>query len=365
MGRAWFDTIGRSEDAEVVGLVDLDVEAASRMAAGDGTGHGQAPGDLVVGASLGEVVDKVSADAVLNVTIPEAHHGVTSEALLRGYPVLSEKPVARTVAEALSLAATSSLTGKLLMVSQSRRYFRTLATYKSALDLLGGVSLLSTEFFKAFRPGGFRTVMPSPLLVDMAIHPFDTARYLLDDDPVSVYCEEFNPPWSWYDGDAAASAVFTFAGGARFTFVGCWCSPGLETSWNGRWRASGADGSALWDGESSPTLELEGGADTLFAAGADRATPEEIAGSLVDFLHAIRTGEPPALRVEENIATLAMVEAAVQSSALAQRIRLSDIYDQALKQAIHDELRDDVRTALSTDFAVRYGAEAPSSPEVP
>ena len=53
--------------------------------------------------------------------------------------------------------------------------------------------------------GGFREEMDSPLLVDMAIHTFDAARYVTGGDPVSVLCTEFNPPWSWYRG--AASAV--------------------------------------------------------------------------------------------------------------------------------------------------------------
>ena len=60
------------------------------------------------------------------------------------------------------------------------------------------------EFFKAPHFGGFREEMAHPLLVDMAIHAFDAARYLLGADPVSVYCEAFNPAWSWYAGDAAA-----------------------------------------------------------------------------------------------------------------------------------------------------------------
>ena len=42
----------------------------------------------------------------------------------------------------------------------------------------------------------------------MAIHLFDAARALTGADPVSVYCDSYNPPWSWYEGPAAAAAVF-------------------------------------------------------------------------------------------------------------------------------------------------------------
>ena len=68
--------------------------------------------------------------------------------------------------------------------------------------------------------------MAHPLLVDMAIHTFDSPAYLLGSEPVSVYCESFNPAWSWFAGDAAAQAVFEIADGARYGSIGSWCSAG-------------------------------------------------------------------------------------------------------------------------------------------
>ena len=36
--------------------------------------------------------------------------------------------------------------------------------------------------------------MDSPLVLDMAIHTFDQARFITGANPISVYCHEFNPP---------------------------------------------------------------------------------------------------------------------------------------------------------------------------
>lgn len=47
--------------------------------------------------------------------------------------------------------------------------------------------------------------------------------------------------------------------GVRFGFSGSWCSPGLETSWNGSWQISGAGGTARWDGDHLPAAELASG----------------------------------------------------------------------------------------------------------
>ena len=163
--------------------------------------------------------------------------------------MLSEKPVTPTVYEALLLAGLSEATGVLLATSQSRRHSPGIRAFRDALRSLGGAGQLDVQFFQNPRFGGFRDEMEHPLLIDMAIHQFDQARYILGADPVSVYCEEFNPPWSWYRGDAAAQAIFRFDDGTRFSYTGSWCADGLTTSWNGSWRGSAPDGAASWDGE--------------------------------------------------------------------------------------------------------------------
>ena len=133
MGRAWVSTIVASPDAELVGIVDLNVDAANDAVAAAGlTG-------VVTGADLGAVIEATGAEAVVNVTMPEAHHPVNVQALFAGLPVLCEKPIAPTVAQALSLTAAAEVSGQLLMVSQSRRYFTSLARFRQQLGSLGEV----------------------------------------------------------------------------------------------------------------------------------------------------------------------------------------------------------------------------------
>jgi len=67
-------------------------------------------------------------------------------------------------------------------------------------------------------------------------------------DPVSVFCQEWNPPGSWYDHDASAVAVFQLSDGIVFTYRGSWCAEGRNTSWESDWRVIGQKGSITWDG---------------------------------------------------------------------------------------------------------------------
>lgn len=339
MGRHWLDVIVGTPEVELVGLVDLDLELARSVVAARGL-------QLVVGASLSAVAAEARAQAVIDVTVPPAHHAVNTEALFAGLPVLCEKPIAPTVAQTLSLIASEELSGQLLMTSQSRRYYPVLAELKDAVAGLGPIGFVTTEFFKAPHFGGFRDEMDHPLLVDMAIHAFDVARYLLDAAPVSVDCRTFNPSWSWYRGDAAATAMFEFAGGTRYTFTGSWCSPGLETSWNGRWRVSGAGGSAVWDGEDHPEVESA----ERPALGGTRPAPRrsEIAGALDEFVDALRTGRTPSGDVHSNVYSLAMVEGAVRSAESRASVSLDAVFEDAYRTALVSERRDDVRAALES-----------------
>ena len=335
MGRNWMHVVSETPGVELVGVVDLDAGAACRAVAASGT-------TAVAGSSLSVVAAETGADAVIDVTAPQAHRAVNTEALRAGLPVLCEKPIAPTVAQTMALIAAAELTGQLLMTSQSRRYYPQLARLKGIATTLGDIGLLTTEFFKAPRFGGFRDEMDDPLLVDMAIHAFDVARYLLGTEAQSVDCRSFNPSWSWYRGDAAASADFEFDGGARFVYTGSWCSPGLETSWNGAWRISGAHGSAAWDGEGEPVSEPA-------APHADPATGrEEIAGALDEFVSALRTGTIPSGEVHSNVHTITMVEAAVRSARTGGRVALDGVLQAAYCAALAEEADDDLRAVLAS-----------------
>ena len=345
MGQAWLRNDAANADVELVGIVDLDIDAARAGAVVYGDES------IEVSTDLGTLIEKTRPDAILDITVPVAHHPVTTESLFAGLPVLGEKPAANTLAEALSLAAAAEVSGELFMVSQSRRYNDQLVAFKQRTGLLGDLGSVTTEFFKAPHFGGFREEMDNVLLLDMAIHPFDSVRYLLDRDPVSVYCESYNPTWSWFRGDAAASAIFEFEGGIRYTYAGSWCAPGAETSWNGSWRASGANGSALWNGDEAPTSDVPDGhrdeLPTPASVGAD------IAGSLASFVSALRTGETPDGEVHGNVMSLAMVEAAIESKDSGRRIAIDDVLERAYATAVAAERRDDVRARLESWTSVR------------
>jgi len=248
-----------------------------------------------------------------------------SAALNRGDKALAH------LAEAREMVAASERAGKLFMVSQNRRYdHRLQALRRLIVDDVGPLGILNADFYIGAHFGGFRETMPSPLLLDMAIHTFDAARYLSGANPVAVYCDEFNPPWSWFAGHAAATAIFEMEGSLRYTYRGSWASEGRHTSWDAAWRAVGPRGTATWDGEGTPVAEVvvgpPEGTHSQLAPRQGVFEPDfvfGIAGALRDFLHALDTGATPMGECHDNIWSLAMVEAARESAARQARMPIT------------------------------------------
>ncbi|WP_336631333.1 MULTISPECIES: Gfo/Idh/MocA family protein [unclassified Microbacterium] len=324
MGGAWMDTVVRRDDLRIAAVADIVPDAARAAARARGL-------DVPCVATASDALAAVHADLLINVTIPQAHLDVSATAVRAGVPVLSEKPVTPTVAEALVLASLSDATGVLVATSQSRRHSDGIRAFRDALAELGSAEQLDARFFQNPRFGGFRDEMASPLLVDMAIHTFDQARYLLDAEPESVYCEEFSPSWSWYRGDAAAQAVFRFADGRRFAYSGSWCADGLTTSWNGQWRGTAPGGSAVWDGEGEVIAQRAGDEPR---ARPLRSAAEGLDAALDEFVAALDGGPPPSGEIHRNVHSLAMVEAAVDSSASGRPVRLDDLFEASLLRAV-------------------------------
>ena len=321
MGQAWGKNLKEHPDVEVAAWVDIRPGAA--QAAADTL---ELSG-LHAGDDLGKALDDVRPDFVVDVTIPEAHRDVTLQSLAAGVPVLGEKPMADSMEHAREMVAASEKANKLYMVSQSRRYDARIHAYRKLIEQeIGALGILNSDFYIGAHFGGFRDEMASVLLLDMAIHTLDQARYVSGADPVSVYCEEFNPAWSWYKGAASATALFEMTGGLRYTYRGSWCSEGRNTSWECDWRAVGPKGTATWDGTGAPSADVVTKSGAFFSETEPRSVevapdvPGGIAGSLRDFLNALQTGATPMGECHDNIKSLAMVFAAIESSAEGKRV---------------------------------------------
>ncbi len=322
ISNAWFPPL-KEEQVEIAAVVDLRLEAAQQQIGKFGI-SAEATTDLA------SALARHRPDFVIDLTVPEAHCEVTTMALRAGCHVVSEKPMAATMDEARRMVRAAEETGKLYMVRQSRRWDPRHETVRRALasGAVGRVTTINCDFYLGAHFGGFRDEMPSPLILDMAIHHFDLARFMTGADPVAVYAHEFNPKGSWYQGDVAASCIFEMTDGVVFTYRGSWCAEGFHTSWNGNWRIIGDRGTLLYEHDQDPQAQVVAGDEGFTRPLEDVSIPPAavpftgLHGALREMLSFLRTGDRPQTECHDNIKSLAMVFAAIESSKQARRIAI-------------------------------------------
>ena len=321
---AWFGPLIR-EKVHIVGVVDINLEnARNRVARFDL--------DCEIGTDLKAMLKRTRPDFVVDCTTPEAHCSVTCAALRAGCHVVGEKPMASSMPEARRMIRTSEQTGRMYMVSQSRRWSARHDVVRKAVTggKIGNLTTINCDFYIGAHFGGFRAEMPSPLILDMAIHHFDLARFMTGADPVAVYAKEFNPKGSWYKGDVAASCIFEMTGGVIFSYRGSWCAEGFGTSWNGDWRIVGDKGTLIYDHDRPPEVQVVAGGTGLIRDYRDVKAPKEtlkyggMHGALREMLRFLRTGAAPQTECHDNIKSLAMVFGAMESARKHRRVQLRD-----------------------------------------
>lgn len=331
MSKGWLraikETPALKAGIEVKGLVDVNPAAAEALAAEFGLEG------AVIGTDLADVIKTSKADIVFDVVVPTARFNVVSTALKAGCHVLSEKPMATSLAEGAALIDLAAETGKIHAIIQNRRFISGVRRMRRFIESgsIGDLTAIHCDFFLGPHFGGFREEMDNVLLLDMAIHTFDAARYVADKKPLAVYCVERNPKGSWYKHGASANATFEFADDVVFTYRGSWCAEGERTSWESEWRLVGSKGMLTWDGADTFSAAVAGTEPGLLHGFAPVNVPEPAheeethghASVISSFVEAIKSGKRPETASSDNIRSLAMVFGAIESAKTGKRIEIS------------------------------------------
>jgi predicted dehydrogenase len=316
----WLGPLEARDDVEIVALVDPDEARAAQAAATHGVA---AP----VFGGLDEALRRTGPDLAVVLTPPALHRPVIERVLAAGCDVLCEKPLADTVADARAIVAAADAAGRVLSVMQNRRHHPAIVRLREGIanGTLGGLVQLCADMFMApTREVAHLVGEPHPLLIDVAIHTFDQARFLAAAEPVAVVCHELDPPHSRYDGAAVAACTFELDGGSLFSYRGSWLAHGFETSYDSAWRIVGARGTALWDSVGTPRYATseEPGEEWPVEPPRDRTGHAAAIDVLLDSLAARR---PAPTDGADNLNSLAMVFAAISSADERRRVTIAEI----------------------------------------
>ena len=282
--------------------------------------------------SLSSALSAVSADAVVITAPVAAHVPLALEAMEAGLDVLTEKPFAASLEEAVSAVRRADELGRTLMVSQNYRFYPGPVTATSlvasgALGELGSVYIDFRKWANDAEPGTNKHYeIVHPLLFDMSIHHFDLLRKVTGQEPVSVFAKTMDPPWSKFVEEASATLVIELSGGVVASYRGSWVSNGEPTLWAGDWRLDCAEGEIYFTGRNSIAGSAAGDAVEVRRRANGAVEKPALAkipyvgrsGSLGEFARAIAAGEEPESSGRQNLGSLALMEAAARSAASGQ-----------------------------------------------
>jgi predicted dehydrogenase len=309
-GRQWQRELRRQRGLELAGAVDPDggAQAEARRQ----------------GLHAWAVIDEALADASLDAAIissPPGEHARQAIACLRsGLPVLIEKPLALSLADAAAVARASLAAGRPALVGQNFRFLPRERSVRKALAE-GGIGrplravIVSARPATAARP--HLSAIPCGPVWDICLHHLDALRIRFGALPATVTARIHSPEASDAPGRLHVELSLHWPGGLRVAYTHSEGAPGF---YHWEW-IEGADRALIVEGQRVSVIFPSHRARRVPDPG--RTTPEQ--AILQDFLATARGERASELTVAENISTVALVEAVLRSAELGRELALDEV----------------------------------------
>jgi predicted dehydrogenase len=262
------------------------------------------------------------ADFAIIVVPPAYHEAIVDLALAAGCHILSEKPVADTMAASARIYEKVTRAGRKMAITMSHRFDRDKQTLERLVRSgeYGPVSYIVGRLALNNRKhgdwGDFRHRIADPLLIEAAVHQFGIIRGLAGANARTVYANGWNPPWGEYAGDSTALAVIELENGVRASYEGSKTNASTINPWDEEyWRVECRDG----------TLELDRRVLRLLRGGpAELPKVEDLTLDEGEtwmnpllaerFVRWLDGGPPVETRIEDSIHDTALTMAAIESA---------------------------------------------------
>jgi predicted dehydrogenase len=324
MGDAWIKAVLASKVARYAAFVEINPTIVEEQR----QKHKRLQ-KVPVFKSLDEALAAVQADGVVAVIPPQFRIETAQKVFTAGLPLLAEKPLASSLADAQVLLKLAQESGLLYMVGQDYRYKPTMQTIKQTLEAgtIGAVESIDVGFYRGLRLLTYHSLMHDALLQDMSIHHFDLLRFFLGAEPQTIYGRSWNPPWSEFKGNASAAALMTFPGDVTVTYHASWVATGHINDWDGVWRIQGEKGTLILDNNRVYVQRTTGIDDRLFTYDPVQLIPlvkmkHSRQASLIQQFHAAVTeGQRPPTTIEDNFKSFQMIFDLIESSRTGQIIQ--------------------------------------------
>lgn len=255
--------------------------------------------------------------------------------------ILAQKPLALDLATAEALVAECRAAGKILSVNQNMRFDQSMRVLKQVLDrgALGTPVIASIEMRAIPHWQPFLRDYGRLTLLNMSIHHLDVLRHLFGEVDAIATTVRPDPRTEFAHQDGICVSTLTFRSGLiALSLEDVWAgprAPDYEGDVYIKWRVEGtagiAQGTIGWPDypQGSPStfrysslLTTDG--HWVAPSWTTRWFPQAFAGVMEQLQYALATGTRPALDAQDNLSTMALVEAAYRSAEEQRTVKLSE-----------------------------------------
>lgn len=324
-GRDWVREVRSSHGFEFAGCVEIDEQARQ-----DAAENLKIPRDSCFD-DLAEAISKTQSQALIVATSPEDHERSCEMAIAHGLALLVEKPFTLRLPEAVRIVELAEQKKTPLLVAQNYRYMRSFRTVRRIIDegKLGRINSINCQYFRPphqMAPSLLR--LAHSILYGMSVHHLDALRSILGKEIEGVMAESFAASDESPAG-ASFRALLAFAGGPRVSYFATYESSGFE------FFERGQQFYARFTGERG-TLHVfqrwlafceRGKLPRIVPRGKRNITEEQIL--LQQLERAILHGESAEVSGRDNLQTMALLEACMQSSDERKWINPQDLLNDA------------------------------------
>lgn len=325
-GRHWAQFVRDHPDVECVGLVEPDIDSTTNARAIIGEG-------AKYFADLGEALKVVRADAALIVSPSATHADLTIQCLAAGLTVMVEKPLAVTVGEGRRVLERAKAAGRQVIVAENYRFWPSERTVRRLLQerFLGSLDY-ATMIDRRNQPsrgeGPWFGKIEYPQLQEIATHHFDSMRGFFGAEPSSITVRVWNPPWTDYRHGANTEALVDF-GDMQVQYLGTlrshrygfslWIEGERGVLWTNRRFVAWRPGGSRW---------FRPIRNDKVPKGDEKSYPQGGTTTLLNSLRdAVLGAKEAETRGEDNIWTVAMIEAGKISDRERRTVRLAEVYE--------------------------------------
>jgi predicted dehydrogenase len=280
------------------------------------------------------------ADFCTIVVPPWIHEDIIDVALAHDVHILSEKPIADTLEASVRIATKVERAGVKMGVTMSHRFDRDKTTFRRYLrsgdpgpiDYMVGRFTCNARSYGSW--GAFRHEMEDVLLIEGAVHQLDFIADMADSRCETIYADTWLPKWAEYEGDVQALVQMRFEDGTRATWEGAKANAVTLNGWGSDYlRAECRDETVVLDGREITRRPYNPNMEAVVGRGEEtgESVPLDIQAKwdntwLVDqFVEWLDGGEKMATNVQDNLQSIALIEAARRSNQTNEPIEVQQL----------------------------------------